>query len=79
VRRIETDTTGTARFDRVPEGVYRFRLWHDREGTGRWSPGQLAPYRPADPVVWSESTVEGRARWTNVLNTPLQLLELTID
>ncbi|WP_176521850.1 Ig-like domain-containing protein [Longimonas halophila] len=78
-RRIETDTTGTARFDRVPEGVYRFRLWHDREGTGRWSPGQIAPYRRADPVVWSESTVEGRARWTNVLDRPLQLLELTTD
>ncbi len=78
-RRIATDTTGTARFDRVPEGVYRFRLWHDREGTGRWSPGQIAPYRRADPVVWSESTVEGRARWTNVLDRPLQLLELTTD
>lgn len=78
-RRVRTDTTGTVRFERVPEGTYRFRLWRDREDTGRWSPGQLAPYRPADPIVWSESTVEGRARWTNVLDTPLPLLELTTD
>lgn len=75
MQRIATDTTGTARFDRVPPGQYRFRLWRDRNGTGRWSPGQLAPYRPADPVVWSSSTVEGRARWTNVLSTPLVLVE----
>ena len=78
-RRVETDTTGTARFDRVPEGAFRFRLWHDRENTGRWSSGQLAPYRPPDPITWSESTVEGRPRWTNVLDTPLPLLELTLE
>lgn len=78
-RHVRTDTTGTVRFERVPQGQYRFRLWRDRENTGRWSPGQLAPYRPADPIVWSESTVEGRARWTNVLETPLPLLELTTD
>jgi len=79
MRRVRTDTTGTIRFEHVPEGQYQFRLWRDRADTGRWSPGQLAPYRPADPIVWSESTVEGRARWTNVLETPLPLLELTTD
>ena len=75
-RHIRADTAGVMLVDRVPEGEYRIRVVLDRNDTGGWSPGQLAPYEPADAVTWSEQTIEGRARWTNVLEQPLRIILL---
>lgn len=76
-RHVEADAPGLFRVERIPEGQFRFRVLLDRDNTGYWSPGQIAPYAPADLVTWSQQPIEGRARWTNVLEETLRLIELT--
>lgn len=60
-------------FEDLPDGRYRFRAFLDRNGNGRWDPGQVAPYEPAEPVAWSAQPVESRPRWTNALSAPLRI------
>ncbi|WP_179862257.1 Ig-like domain-containing protein [Longibacter salinarum] len=68
---VGADTTFV--FDMLPEGSYRFRAFLDRNGNGRWDPGRLLPYKPAEPVTWTEQPTESRPRWTTVLPAPLRI------
>ena len=65
-------------FEALPEGTFRFRAFHDRNGNGRWDGGLIQPYTPAEPVTWSESTTDSRPRWTNVLPAALRLSTLRL-
>lgn len=72
-RRTLTDEEGRFLFDRLPEGSFRFRAFLDRNENGRWDGGQFLPFRAAEPITWSEGTIDTRPRWENELETPLRL------
>ena len=72
-RQTMADSTGLFLFAQLPEGTYRFRAFLDLNRNGRWDGGQLTPYTPAEPITWSEGTVDNRPRWENILESPLQL------
>lgn len=54
---------GDFRFPHVPPGPWRIEGWWDRDGNGRWSMGEAAPYVPSDPCTIAPDTVWVRARW----------------
>ncbi|HHP7239895.1 Ig-like domain-containing protein [Longibacter sp.] len=68
---VGADTTFL--FDALPEGNFRFRAFLDRNENGRWDPGRIVPYEPAEPVTWTEQPSESRPRWTIVLPSPLRI------
>ncbi len=68
-----TDTAGAFTFTDLPEGTFRFRAFADRNENGRWDPGQLRPYRPPEPLIWSAGTIDNRPRWDNVLDDTLRI------
>jgi hypothetical protein len=72
-RRQTVAVGSTFVFTEVPEGTFRFRAVLDRNGNGQWDPGQVQPYRPAEPVTWSAEPAEARPRWTTVLPGPLRV------
>jgi hypothetical protein len=65
-------------FGALPEGTFRFRAFHDRNGNGRWDGGLIRPHVPAEPMTWSESTTNSRPRWTNVIPAPLRVPTLRL-
>lgn len=75
VRVARADATGTFRFAELPARTYRLRAFLDRDADGTWDAGRLAPYRPAEPVVWSADTLRVRPRWETVLPDTLRLEE----
>ena len=75
-RRIEVDADSTFLFESLPDGRFRFRAFLDRNRNGRWDPGRLVPYQPAEPLTWIAQPVESRPRWTNVLPEPLRIVIL---
>lgn len=76
-RQTVTDSTGLFLFARLPEGTYRFRAFLDVNGNGVWDGGQLIPFEPAEPIAWSEGTIDNRPRWENIQESPLQLVRPT--
>lgn len=72
-RRTRADADGQFLFEQLPEGPFRFRAFLDTNGNGRWDGGQLLPYRPAEPLTWSDGTMNTRPRWESVLETPLRI------
>ncbi|NBC87331.1 MAG: hypothetical protein GVY25_14185 [Bacteroidetes bacterium] len=68
---VGADTTFL--FDALPEGTFRFRAFLDRNENGRWDPGRILPYEPAEPVTWTEQPAESRPRWTTVLPATLRI------
>lgn len=68
---VGADTTFL--FEQLPEGTFRFRAFLDRNENGRWDPGRLVPYEPAEPVTWSPQPSDSRPRWTTVLPVPLRI------
>lgn len=69
------DSTGLFAFDNLPEGPYRFRLFIDRNGNGRWDGGQILPYERAEPVTWNTEAASVRARWDSALKDTLHVPE----
>ncbi len=67
------DSTGAFLFDNLPEGPYRFRLFIDRNGNGRWDGGQILPYQPAEPVIWNTEEASVRPRWDSALSDTLRV------
>ena len=67
------DSTGAFAFDGLPEGPYRFRLFVDRNGNGRWDGGQIFPYQPAEPVIWNTEQASVRPRWDSALSDTLRV------
>ena len=62
---------GTWDLPELPAGAYRLTAWRDSDGDGAWSAGRVAPFRPAERWVLSD-TVQVRARWTSA-GTTLEL------
>ena len=71
--RTNPDSTGAFAFDGLPEGPYRFRLFIDRNGNGRWDGGQILPYQPPEPVVWNTEQASVRPRWDSALSDTLRV------
>jgi len=44
-------------------GAYRFAIWEDRNGNGKWDPGRLQPFTPAEPYRCYPEKINVRARW----------------
>ena len=63
----QPDATGAFSFPDLREGAYQFRAFVDRNGNRRWDGGQILPYRPAEPVVWTTEALTARPRWDNAL------------
>jgi hypothetical protein len=51
-------------FSHLPTGQYQPELIVDRDGNGRWTPGQLTPFRRPEPVHRIDQPVEIRAGWS---------------
>jgi hypothetical protein len=77
-RQTVADSTGFFLFAQLPEGTYRFRAFLDLNRNGQWDGGQLIPFMPAEPITWSEGTIDNRPRWENILESPLQLARPTV-
>ncbi len=71
-RTAQAGPDGRFLFGDLPEGAFRFRAFVDRDGDGRWSPGHIAPYRPAEPLLWTAEPTESRPRWETVLPDTLR-------
>lgn len=64
---------GPFRFEALPPGLYRLRLFVDSNRDGRWDGGRLAPYLPPEPLGWSPGETRARARWETSLPEPLRI------
>lgn len=60
-------------FRELPEGTFRFRAFQDRNGNEQWDEGQIQPYTPSEPIMWSQQTIDSRPRWTTALPAPLRI------
>ena len=60
---VAADPDGAFVADGLVPGPYTLRVWADLDGDGQWSGGQLAPYRPPEPLVLLPQPVQVRARW----------------
>ena len=69
----QADTTGAFSFSNLREGTYEFRAFVDRNGNGRWDGGQILPFRPAEPVVWTTEALTARPRWDSALEDTLRI------
>jgi uncharacterized protein (DUF2141 family) len=72
-RQVVADSSGRFLVPLLPPGPYRIRAFVDLDGDGRWDGGRISPYRPAEPVAWSEDAVRVRARWDTALEQPLAI------
>ena len=60
-------------FEGLPRGFRgQTRVFVDRDGDGRWSPGSLIPYAPAEPVRWISFEEGVRPRWETVASDTLR-------
>ena len=66
------DADGRFLFEGVPEGLYRFRVFLDRNGNQQWDGGRITPYEQPEPLTWA-SAPAWRARWESALEDTLRL------
>ncbi len=62
VVRVNADPDGTFVIRGLPAGVANLRVFADSDGSGTWSGGLLAPYRPPE-LLTLVTNVRVRARW----------------
>lgn len=73
-RTVAPDRTGVYLFSGLPaSNRYRFRVFADLNGDGRWTPGSLAPWRAAEPIGWGAEAPAVRPRWETVVEDTLRL------
>ncbi|MEM6783027.1 MAG: Ig-like domain-containing protein [Bacteroidota bacterium] len=63
------DAAGAFRFDGLPEGEYQLRLIADRDTSGTWTGGTLAPYAPPEALLLVPTPERVRPRWETVIDT----------
>ncbi len=56
---------GPYRIDRILPGDYLIEAFRDADGNGRYSPGILLPFHPAERFVVEQDTIRTRSRWPN--------------
>ena len=54
---------GAFQFTELAEGKYALSAFSDREGTGLFDNGRIAPFRPAERFAVYPDTIRVRARW----------------
>ena len=59
-------------FKGLPEGLYRFRAFLDRDGDRRWDGGRISPYEPPEPIEWADAPA-WRARWESALEDTIRV------
>ena len=59
-----SDKSGNISFDAVLPGSYRFEYFEDSDGDGRWSPGVIEPFKPAERFSFLADSISVRSRWT---------------
>ncbi len=59
-----SDRLGNISFDAVLPGSYRFEYFEDSDGDGRWSPGVIEPFKPAERFSFLADSISVRSRWT---------------
>lgn len=47
----------------VPPGEYRFRIFIDKNGNGRWDPGNIHQRTEPEPVILSDEKIALKANW----------------
>lgn len=57
------NTSGKVRFTHLPAGDYRLRAVVDRNGDGRWTPGDYRQQRLPEEAVLFEKTLSLREKW----------------
>lgn len=72
---VEVDLNGAFAFRNLPAGTFRLRAFVDENANGKWDPGLLTPYRPAERIVWRAEPVRVRARWETALPDTLRVPE----
>ena len=60
---ISASGSGTYTIDSLLPGAYRFEIWEDLNGNGKWDPGTLKPFIPAEPYRSYSDKINVRARW----------------
>ncbi|MEL6772070.1 MAG: Ig-like domain-containing protein [Bacteroidota bacterium] len=63
------NATGGFRFEGLPEGEYQLRLIADRDTSGTWTGGTLAPYAPPEALLLVPTPERVRPRWETVIDT----------
>jgi hypothetical protein len=61
--RLVLSEPGQFKFERLPEGKYRFFCFRDQDGNGKYSPGSVLPWKPAERFSGYTDTIKVRARW----------------
>lgn len=73
LQEVGTDSTGSYRFTRVPEGRYLLDAFRDSNGNFRYDPGMAQPFTPPEPFGVLRDTLRVRARWeTNGVIIPVR-------
>lgn len=72
-RIVEADSTGHFIFRQLPEGFYNLRAFLDQNANEKWDLGTVAPYRAAEPMVWSSDSTRVTPRWETVLEDTLRM------
>jgi uncharacterized protein (DUF2141 family) len=60
---------GEFQFDSIFPGMYTLSAYQDMDGNGRYSYGQVIPFKPAEPFAVLPDTIKARSRWSNGGNT----------
>ncbi|MDO9548721.1 MAG: Ig-like domain-containing protein, partial [Candidatus Marinimicrobia bacterium] len=60
---ISVPGSGIYTIDSLLPGAYRFEIWKDLNGNGKWDPGKLKPFIPAEPYRSYPDKINVRARW----------------
>ncbi len=57
------NSAGLVRFQTVMPGSYKFYFYEDKDLNGKWSPGSVTPFRPADRFSFLPDSIIVRSRW----------------
>ena len=61
----QIEKSGEFQFDSIFPGLYRLSAFEDMDGNGRYSFGQVIPFKPSEPFAVLPDTIKARSRWKN--------------
>jgi len=59
-----SDVNGNIIFGSVLPGAFRFDLFEDSDGNGKWSSGVVSPFTPSERFSFLPDSISVRSRWT---------------
>ena len=69
VFRTLVNSKGAFNMERLPEGDYSLMFFQDIDKNGKYTPGNISPYRPSEWFYNYPDTVKIRANWELELDT----------